>query len=420
MGNGAVQPMKPFTVAQSLLRSTRLIGVLAMLLGGLLPFAARADASCSGPTWPLWQTFAEHFLQPDGRVLDASTPQRHSSSEGQSYAMFFALVANDREAFDRLWRWSQDNLARGNIEANLPGWFWGLDGEGKWRLLDDNSASDADLWFAYALLEAGRLWQRDDYTVAARQILHNVVNQEVEALPGLGKMLMPGKVGFIKPSLEAPDHWQLNPSYMPIPILRRFAEFDRKGPWAEIANNTVTLIKAVNGKGFVADWVSYHATGTRSGEFIVDPVKGDLGSYDAIRTYLWAGLMPARDNLRKPLLDNLAGMLRATEADGVPPEKVRVQSGEYSGVGPFGFSAALLPYFKALGNTPLQQQQALRVQELMANSLTPEAVKVAQPPYYFFVLSLFSLGYMDNRYHFLEHGKLQPMWEKKCQRVVTP
>lgn len=412
--------MKSFTVTRWLLCRTRPVGLLALFLTCLLPAAVRAESACGGPTWPLWQTFAEHFVQPDGRVLDASTPQRHSSSEGQSYGMFFALVANDREAFDKLWRWSRDNLSRGDIKTNLPGWFWGRDEQGNWRLLDDNSASDADLWFAYALLEAGRLWHRDDYTLAARQILHNVVAQEVADLPGLGKMLMPGKVGFIKPTLDAPDHWQLNPSYMPIPILRRFSEVDRKGPWAQIADNTATLIRAVNGKGFVADWVSYRATGPESGEFIVDPVKGDLGSYDAIRTYLWAGLMPASDSLRKPLLDSLGGMLQATLADGVPPEKVQVQSGQRSGAGPFGFSAALLPYFNALGNASLQQQQALRVQQLMAQSLAPEAVKVAQPPYYFFVLSLFSLGYMDNRYHFLEHGKLQTNWERKCQRAVTP
>jgi len=417
---GIVRPASSFDARQKRVRGTRLAGLLALLLTWLLPVTARAENTCHDPSWPLWQTFAEHFVQPDGRVLDASTPQRHSSSEGQSYAMFFALVANDRAVFDKLWRWSQDNLAQGNIQANLPGWFWGLDEQGNWRLLDSNSASDADLWFAYALLEAGRLWHSDEYTVAARQILHNVATQEVADLPGLGKMLMPGKFGFIKPDVNAPNQWQLNPSYMPIPILRRFADVDRKGPWAEIANNTVTLIKAASSNGFIADWVSYRATGVKSGEFIVDPVKGELGSYDAIRTYMWAGLMPARDGLRKPLLDSLGGMRQATAADGVPPEKVQVQSGTRSGVGPFGFSAALLPYFKALGNAPLQQQQALRVQQLMAQSLTPEALKAAQPPYYYFVLSLFSLGYMDNRYNFLDQGKLQPIWEKKCQRAVTP
>lgn len=391
----------------------------ALLLTLLLPVTARAEA-CSVPPWPLWQTFVEHFVQPDGRVMDASTPQRHSSSEGQSYAMFFALVADDRETFEKLWRWSVNNLAQGDIKAHLPGWFWGLDEHGEWVLLDSNSASDGDLWFAYALLEAGRLWHRADYTEDARHLLDNIATQEVAALPGLGKMLMPGKFGFIKPDPASPDQWQLNPSYMPIPILRRFAEVDPKGPWADIAKNTAALIKAVSHNGFVADWVTYRATGAKAGEFVTDPTKGDLGSYDAIRTYMWAGLMPARDRLRKPLLDSLGGMLQATTEDGVPPEKVQVTTGAHSGAGPFGFSAALLPYLKALGKTTLQKEQALRVDQLMAQSLTPEAVKLAQPPYYFFVLSLFSLGYMDNRYHFLDDGKLQPMWETICPRATTP
>ena len=409
-----------FVTGVSVVRARFRGGLLcALLLTWLLPVTARAEA-CSVPPWPLWQTFVEHFVQPDGRVMDASTPQRHSSSEGQSYAMFFALVADDRETFEKLWRWSVNNLAQGDIKTHLPGWFWGLDEHGEWVLLDSNSASDGDLWFAYALLEAGRLWHRADYTEDARHLLDNIATQEVAALPGLGKMLMPGKFGFIKPDPASPDQWQLNPSYMPIPILRRFAEVDPKGPWADIAKNTAALIKAVSHNGFVADWVTYRATGAKTGEFVTDPTKGDLGSYDAIRTYMWAGLMPARDRLRKPLLDSLGGMLQATTEDGVPPEKVQVTTGAHSGAGPFGFSAALLPYLKALGKTTLQKEQALRVDQLMAQSLTPEAVKLAQPPYYFFVLSLFSLGYMDNRYHFLDDGKLQPMWETTCPRATTP
>ena len=379
----------------------------------LLPTLAQAR-TCEVTTWPLWQTFDKHFVQADGRVLDASTPQLNSSSEGMSYSMFFALVANDRASFDLLWHWAQNNLAAGDISTHLPAWLWGRDEAGAWRVLDDNSASDADLWFAYALLEAGRLWDNDEYTEAARKILNNVVTQEVADLPGLGKMLLPGFRGFVKP-----DQWMLNPSYMPIPLLRRFAEFDRSGPWAEIAANTATLIKAVSHKGFVADWVSYRATGPGKGEFIVDPIKGEQGSYDAIRVYLWAGITPSKDPLAAPILKHLRGMQRAIAANGVPPEKVQVSSAKLSGDGPWGFSAALLPYLDALDEDSERDRQAKRVQTFMAQSLTPEAVKIAQPPYYHFVLGLFALGYMDQRYHFLDDGKLQTFWEKTCSRTAT-
>ena len=141
----------PARRSRSLLR--RLLGASALTL--LLPGVSQAN-SCQADPWPLWQVFRQHFVQPDGRVLDASTPQQHSSSEGQSYAMFFALVANDQASFDKLWLWASNNLAGGDIKQNLPGWIWGLDDKGQWRLLDHNSASDADLWFAEAPAELER------------------------------------------------------------------------------------------------------------------------------------------------------------------------------------------------------------------------------------------------------------------------
>nr|WP_313297149.1 cellulose synthase complex periplasmic endoglucanase BcsZ [Pseudomonas sp.] len=394
-------------------RARRLASALTCLL--LPGLAAAQDQHCTADTWPLWQTFRTHFVQPDGRVLDASTPQQHSSSEGQSYAMFFALVGNDRASFDKLWRWARDNLAGGDIAANLPGWWWGLDDKGTWRLLDRNSASDADLWFAYALFEAARLWQDPHYAADARALLANVAKREVAELPGLGTMLLPGFDSFAKP-----DHyWQLNPSYLPIPVLRRLQQLDPQGPWQAIARNTGSLIKASNANGFVADWVGYRGTSPNSGMFVIDQGKGEIGSYDAIRTYLWAGLTPATDPQAKALLDSLQGMSRAVASQGTPPEKVDMRSGALHGTGPFGFSAALLPYFKALKQPYLLDQQQARVEQLMAASLTAEALKQRQPPYYDFVLSLFALGHLDRHYQFLADGKLQPSWESTCPPAAT-
>ena len=77
--------------------------------------------------------------------------------------MFFALVANDRARFDKLLGWTQDNLAGGDLTQRLPAWSWGKSPDGSWKILDPNPASDADLWMAYALLEAGRLWHEPRY-----------------------------------------------------------------------------------------------------------------------------------------------------------------------------------------------------------------------------------------------------------------
>lgn len=402
-------------------------------------------ASCTTP-WPMYQTFLDRFLQADGRVIDPSVPQMHTTSEGQSYGMMFALVANDPATFERLWRWSVANLAGGDIGSRLPAWQWGLKPDGSWGVLDPNAASDADLWYAYALLEAGRVWKRDDYLRDARMLMTRVAREEVADLPGLGKMLLPGPMGFQRggpngngpagsalnggassgngaagAALAAPVLWRLNPSYMPVPVLRRLAAEDRQGPWAAIASSTAKLVVQSSPKGYVPDWVGYTATpgmnaDTPAGAVVVDPDKGDVGSYDAIRTYLWAGMTPPADPLAGPILRALAGMTAGTLPSGVPPESARALTGAVQGSGPVGFSAALLPYFTANGQTRLLAAQRDRIQAQFFNSTLPPQ---AMPRYYDYVLGLFGTGWAEQRYRFLTTGNIQLRWENACPRATT-
>jgi endoglucanase len=62
--------------------------------------------------------------------------------------MFFALVANDSGRFEGLLRWTELNLASGDLTAHLPAWLWGKDSQNRCHVLDENSASDADVWMA--------------------------------------------------------------------------------------------------------------------------------------------------------------------------------------------------------------------------------------------------------------------------------
>ena len=136
--------------------------------------------------WPAWESFRQHYIQPDGRVAEHDANGR-TTSEAQAYALFFALVNNDRRQFDSLLRWTDDNLAAGKLGERLPGWHWGRDAQAGnerpvWRLLDDNSASDADLWLSYALIEAGRLWQVPRYTELGLSVLRQVREKEIVVL----------------------------------------------------------------------------------------------------------------------------------------------------------------------------------------------------------------------------------------------
>ncbi len=327
--------------------------------------------------------------------------------------MFFALVAGDRPAFEQMWRWAEDNLAGGDIAQRLPAWHWGRRDDGKWGILDANSASDADVWLVYALLEAGERWQRPDYRDDALALLTRIEAEEVVRLPGLGAMLLPGRDSFARPD----QLWQLNPSYLPVPVLRRLAAVAPKGPWNEVAENSVRLLDAATPAGFVADWVGYRATGPARGMFVPDPLKGDVGSYDAIRSYLWAGITPADDPLAAPSLAALDGMTRAVATTGLPPESVATNTGAIAGTGPFGFSAALIPFFEAGKHPWLAAQQRRRV-DADWTARVPAAVQTGQqPPYYDVVLTLFALGWADGRYRFTRHGNVQLPLEESCPPV---
>src|SRR5699024_4833853 len=136
----------------------RLIVAILMLVASALSNICVAIAACEKSTgWPEWQAFRRDLIRPEGRVVDLSDSRHITTSEGQSYALFFALVDNDPVLFRQLLRWTERNLSEGDLTAKLPAWLWGRDTSGNWGVLDDNTASDSNLWIAYSLLEAGRL-----------------------------------------------------------------------------------------------------------------------------------------------------------------------------------------------------------------------------------------------------------------------
>lgn len=369
------------------------------LILGCLPLTAAA-ASC----WPLWDRFSQQFIQSDGRVIDHSVKQMHSTSEGQSYAMFFALVANDQTQFDHLWRWSINNLFEGQIDQRLPAWQWGQKENGEWGIIDPNSASDADLWYAYSLLEAAVRWKQPDYRSAALTLLNQIIQQEVVELPGFGTMLLPGAQGFA--DLEQ-QRWRLNPSYLPMQLLHGLAHHHPEGPWRTIADNTLKLFEASLPQDLAPDWIAYEWNG-QQGKFVTDPEKGAVGSYDAIRNYSWAGMLPHKQG--RPLLNALSGMAKLTKAhpEQLPPESVNTETGHAQGVAPVGFSAALLPYFSQRRERSLYTVQQKRVAAAFA------ADSDAKPTYYDYVLTLFGTGWDEKRYRFNLNGSLLLHPEKTC------
>ncbi|WP_373048359.1 cellulose synthase complex periplasmic endoglucanase BcsZ [Vulgatibacter sp.] len=345
--------------------------------------------------WPLFEHYVARFVSEDGRVIDR-TDRDKSTSEGQSYGLFFALVAGDRPLFDKLLRWTEDHLAGGDLRRQLPAWKWGRAEDGRWRVLDANPASDADLWIAYVLHEAGRLWDEPSYIFLGRQVLALIEKHEVEDLPGLGPMMLPGPYGF---EVEEGRAWRLNPSYLPPQLLRRFEE---RGPWRAVRENTLRLLRESTPAGLAADWILWH----RDHGFGVDPVHGPMGSYDAIRVYLWAGFLDADDPLRAAWAGAVHGLWDEWRRQGHVPERLDVTDPGDSRAGPPGFVAALLPEAVARGDGAA----AGELEALLARSWN--GTLYGNPPtYYDQNLILFARGFVEGRYAFAPDGTLQTRWD---------
>jgi endoglucanase len=359
--------------------------------------------------WPLWESYKSHIVDQQGRVVD-HTAQDRTTSEGQAYGMFFALVANDRPCFDKLLNWTADNLAAGDLTAHLPGWRWGKSKDGSWHVLDQNPAADADLWLAYDLMEAGRLWHEPRYKKLGTLLAKRIALQEVGVVPGLGTTLLAGPVGFH----PDPAAWLLNPSYMPPSLLVYFAKTVPTGPWGAVLQSLQPLLTQGSGAGFAMDWISAGTvirpsiTPEQRASGVTD--KPPVGSYDAIRVYLWLGIAdPSTQGVRE-LLPTVSGMAAYLKLHSVPPEKVDDLGRILSANSPPGFSAALIPYLHALG---LKQQEQLQSERLVAAKNASLGLYGDSGAYYDQNLALFSTGWSEQRFRFDRNGNLRVKWHEE-------
>lgn len=368
---------------------------LSVILHCGQPNASTAPQEPGNKCASSWETFCQLFLQPDGRIIDHSGGG-HSTSEGQVYALFFALINNDRSRFDKILEWTQNNLASGDLTARLMAWKWGSTSDGQWGIIDSNAASDADLWLAYTLFQAGRIWSDLRLTSLARLVCSRITRELIVSDEKLGTILLPGLFGFTKPN----NTFQLNPSYQPLFILRGLATEDKNGPWTDLARSTVEMIKKTTPYGVVSDWLM----ASSSSGFSLDS-ENSIGSYDAIRVYLWVALTDQADPFRSELLKYLRGYAKIIEKLGLPPERIDATTGQATKTGPLGFSIAIMPYLKAIGANASFEQQNLRV----------TALGTLPNVYYEQALALFAQSWLAQKYTFGLDGRLNLNTARSCQ-----
>lgn len=380
-------------------RSFWFLGLIAVLLGqstlghaGLMDWFDRKLEDVlsvnkkSSVKWQEWTGYKGAFISSDGRVIDHSTPDQRTVSEGQAYAMFLALVNNDRNLFDQLLTWTANNLAQGDLRKNLPAWIWGKKTNG-WGVIDPNSASDSDLWILYSLIEAGRIWDEAEYTKTAEHLAQLIVQKQTLYVQGLGQSILPGQVGFVRENGAV----KLNPSYVPPFLMARLADhFKTQKIWAELYLGSQRLLLSSVEKGLYPDWIEFNNG--------LSNLRKTIGDYDAIRVYLWIGMTPSSDPLFPVLMEAIRPFLLSTQQLGYVPETWNLAAGTIqSQTGPAGFQYAVRPAFRHFG---------LNMQTIDPMPGPNELDGWKSFGYYNGMLSLFSQGFMDNRYTFGQNGRL--------------
>jgi len=276
----------------------RLVAVVAGLCGaGLFMVACgRSDSESEAPLRfsdpGEWESYQSQFITAEGRVLDNANGDI-THSEGIGYALLLATHFDDRETFERIWKWADANLRV--REDGLFAWRWQPgDGDGSEAGVDDfNNATDGDILIAWALLRANECWDVAAYRRAAQEMVARV-RVGFAREKRLGLMMLPGEFGF-----ESEDGaLTINPSYWVFPAFADFARIDEAAPefWLDLMASGFRLVKEgrFGEKGLPADWVAVDADGSLS--LTDNPnLNADFG-YNAVRVPLylaWAGFRQA-------------------------------------------------------------------------------------------------------------------------------
>lgn len=274
-----------------------------------------------------WTDFKSRYIQEDGRVVDTGNGGI-SHSEGQGYAMVLAELAGDRALFDRIWRWTDENLA----PPDKALFIWRYDPGAADPLADRNNASDGDILIAWALTRAAARWQ-DPSAISRAAAIRAAIASELVFEQGK-LLLLPAAQGFMHG-----DSTVLNLSYYIWPALSDFADKEPQGPWKQVIQDGLWLLgqSRFGTHQLPSDWISY-TNGTVAG-----PAAGwkPRFGFDAIRIPLYLGLN-GWEGQAQPVLDFWRGYF---VKGAVPPAWVDVRSGA---VAEYGLSVGATEYASRL------------------------------------------------------------------------
>lgn len=216
--------------------------------------------------------YKKMFISLDGRVMDPARGDI-TVSEGQSYILHRSVAANDPKTFNLTYNWTKNHLQR---RDKIFSWVWGKDKKGKYKVLDTNSAADADVNIAFALILAYERWGDKKYLKEAQPIIRSIWRNETKNI-GKYRVLMPG---FIQTRV---DKIEINPSYFHPYAFKFFKKYDRWHDWNKVTDSSYYYVMQSSAKtktGLPPNWFLIER-----GKIVLENNERSDFSYDAIRVF---------------------------------------------------------------------------------------------------------------------------------------
>lgn len=216
--------------------------------------------------------YKQNYLLKEGRVIDSSRGNI-TTSEGQAYILYMSLAMDDRKTFDLVYNWTNKHLRR---KDGLFSWIWGKNNEGKYKILDNNSAADADIDLTRSSLLAYEIWKDKKYLKNGLQSINGIWNNETRQI-GKYLVLMPG------PAQAKSNFIEVNPSYFAPYAFKVFKKYDPKHDWDKLVDSSYYYLKAATAKtktGLPPNWFLIE----NEQVVLEDSERSDF-SYDAIRVF---------------------------------------------------------------------------------------------------------------------------------------
>jgi endoglucanase len=217
--------------------------------------------------------FLHRYLAANGRVVRRDQGG-DTVSEGQAYAMLVAVATGDKRAFAAAWNWDRTHLQ----EADGPFAYHWRDG----AVVGGQSASDADLDTAWALVLAGQRFGEPAYRVEGQRVASAILDQESAVVAGRLE-LVAGPWARAGPTV-------VNPSYLAPEAMDALGRATGDPRWSQLASGTsalVTDVVAHSRGGLLPNWVDVAPDG--SAQPVGSPSGAGMPTYglDAERAPVW-------------------------------------------------------------------------------------------------------------------------------------